>query len=89
MMIGPTNIEEHNNKEDKKLLFTIQYTKEELDKIQDNFVEHMNNYIAQVNNRILKTMEEIQKEAALEKEAAIVPPTNIIENQEEEEVINK
>jgi len=51
-----------NNIENKKL-FTIQYTKEELDKITLDFVTQMTNYIARVNNhRIIKTFEEIEKE---------------------------
>jgi hypothetical protein len=61
-----------NNIENKK--FTIQYTKEELDQIQYEFVDQMNKYIARVNNRIIKTIEEIEKEVAVE-EVEIVPPT--------------
>ena len=52
-----------NINENKKLLFTIQYTKKELDQIQSEFVEQMSKYIARVNNRIIKTLEEIEKEA--------------------------
>ena len=44
--------------------FTIQYTKEELDKITLDFVTQMNNYIARINDRIIQTFEEIEKEAA-------------------------
>ena len=44
--------------------FTIQYTKKELDQIQSEFVKQINTYIARVNNRIIKTLEEIEKEAA-------------------------
>lgn len=40
--------------------FTIQYTKEELDKITLDFVTQMNEYIARVNNRIIQTFEEIE-----------------------------
>ena len=59
MMIVPTNNE---NKDHYKKLFTIQYTKKELDQIQSEFVEQMSKYIARVNNRIVKTLEEIEKE---------------------------
>lgn len=64
--------------------FTIQYTKEELDKIQNDFLEQMNKYIARVNNRIIRTLEEI------EKEVEIVPPSTIIieeQGQQKEEVL--
>jgi hypothetical protein len=60
MMIIPTNSE---NKEQYRKLFTIQYTKEELDKITLNFVTQMSRYITRVNNRIITTLEEIKKEA--------------------------
>jgi hypothetical protein len=52
LMIVPSN--DQNNKNKK---FTIQYTKEELDKIQDDFVEHINKYIVLINNCIIKTIE--------------------------------
>ena len=58
-----------NNNEKK---FTIQYTKEELDKITLDFVTQMNKYIARVNDRILNTFKEIEKEVS---EVEIVPPT--------------
>lgn len=51
-----------DKKDQYKKLFTIQYTKEELDKITLDFVTQMNKYIARVNDRILKTFEEIEKE---------------------------
>lgn len=60
MMIVPINNED--KKDQYKKLFTIQYTKEELDKITLDFVTQMNNYIARINDRILKTIEEIEKE---------------------------
>jgi hypothetical protein len=63
------------NNENKR--FTIQYTKEELDQITLNFVTQMSKYIARVNNRIIKTLEEI------EKEVEIVQSTPIIEQEEE------
>jgi hypothetical protein len=63
MMIVPTNNE--NKKDQYKKLFTIQYTKKELDQIQSEFVEQMNKYIARVNNRIIKTLEEIEKEETI------------------------
>ena len=73
-------ISNEQNDIDHKKLFTIQYTKEELDKIQANFLEQINKYIARVNNRIIKTIEELEKEAEVE----IVPPTTpIIEKKEE------
>lgn len=60
-MIVPSNNED--KKDQYKKLFTIQYTKKELDKITLDFVTQMNNYIARVNDRIiLKTLEEIEKE---------------------------
>jgi hypothetical protein len=40
--------------------FTIQYT--ELDKIQSEFVEQMSKYIYRVNNRIIKIIQEIEKD---------------------------
>ena len=52
------NIDNINNKK----LFTIQYTKEELDKITLDFVTQMSVYISRVNDRIIKTSEEIEKE---------------------------
>jgi len=52
-----TNMTSSNNKDTK---FTIQYTKEELDKITLDFVTQMNEYIARVNNRIIQTFEEIE-----------------------------
>ena len=70
-------------KEDNKK-FTIQYTKDELDKIQNDFLEQLSEYIARVNNRILRTMEEI------EKDAEIVPPSttvNFIKTKQNEEAI--
>lgn len=60
MIVPKTNNE--NNDQYKKLFFTIQYTKEELDKITLDFVTQMNVYIDKVNNQILKTFEEIEKE---------------------------
>ena len=68
-MIVPTN--NIDNIENKK--FTIQYTKEELDMITLDFVTQMSRYIARVNNRIIKTLEEIEKEAEV---VEILPPTS-------------
>ena len=78
--IVPKNIYNTNNNEKK---FTIQYTKKELDQIQSEFVEQMNKYIVRINDRILKTFEEIEKEADVE----VVPhtPTIIIIIKEEEQ----
>ena len=56
---GP-NIDNINNKK-----FTIQYTKEELDKITLDFVTQMSVYISRVNYRIIKTLEEIEKETTV------------------------
>jgi hypothetical protein len=78
MMIVPTN----NENKDQYKKFTIQYTKKELDQIQSEFVEQMNKYIARVNNRIIKTLEEIEKEAGIGEEVEIVPATTIIKGQE-------
>ena len=61
-MIVPKTTNKIDNIENKKLLFTIQYTKKELDQIQSEFVEQMSKYIARVNDRIIKTLEEIEKE---------------------------
>jgi mannitol-1-phosphate/altronate dehydrogenase len=63
MMIVPktNNIDNIENQK----FYTIQYTKKELDQIQSKFVEQMNKYIARVNNRIIKTLEEIEKETAV------------------------
>lgn len=63
MQVPNTNTDNTNKK------FTIQYTKEELDKITLDFVTKMNEYIARVNSRIIRTFEEIEKEAEL------FPPT--------------
>ena len=56
--VSKNNIDKINNK-----LYTIQYTKEELDKIQRDFVTQMDNYFDRVNDRILNTLEKIEKEA--------------------------
>jgi hypothetical protein len=61
MILSKTDNE--NKYLDKK--FTIQYTKKELDQIQSEFVEQMSKYIARVNNRIIKTLEEIEKETTV------------------------
>ncbi|MDF2736686.1 MAG: hypothetical protein K0S93_542 [Nitrososphaeraceae archaeon] len=55
-------VSKEDNEQNSKRLFTIEYTREELDKITLDFVTQMNNYIASVNNRIIKTLEEIEKE---------------------------
>jgi len=75
----------NNSNIDPSNKFTIQYTKEELDKIQVDFLEQVSKYIARVNNRILKTFQDIEKEAAIE-EVEIVPPTTTITKQQEEEL---
>lgn len=68
IIISTTTI---TDKDNNKKLFTIQYSKEELDKITLDFVTQMNKYIARFNDRISQTLEEIEKEAKVE----IVPPT--------------
>jgi len=70
----------NNNAENKS--FTIQYTKEELDKITLDFVSQMNVYIARVNNRILKTIEDIEQEVE-----PFPPNTILVEEQRKEEVL--
>jgi hypothetical protein len=72
LMIIPTDNE---NKDQYKKLFTIQCTKEELDKITLDFVTQMNKYIARVNDRILKTLEEIENETEVVVEI-LLPPTS-------------
>lgn len=76
MMIVPSNNED--KKDQYKKLFTIQYTKKELDKITLDFVTQMNNYIARVNDRILKTLEEIEKEAEV---VEVFPSTSTTSSQ--------
>jgi transcriptional regulator of heat shock response len=61
IIVVPTN----NENKDQYKKFTIQYTKKELDQIQSEFVEQMNKYIARVNNRTIKTLEEIEKETTV------------------------
>jgi len=61
LMIEETS-NHYNINENNKKLFTIQYTKGELDMITLDFVTQMNKYIARVNERILKTLEEIENE---------------------------
>jgi hypothetical protein len=52
-MIVRSNEQNNTNKK----LFTIQYTKKELDKIQSEFVEQMSKYLARINNnRIIKSL---------------------------------
>lgn len=60
---GP-NIDDNTNTEKR---FTIEYTREELDKITLDFVTQINQYIARVNNRIITTLEEIEKKEEVNK----------------------
>jgi hypothetical protein len=92
------NANKNNNNSiiDPSNKFTIQYTKEELDKIQVDFLEQISKHIARVNNRILKTLQYIEKEAAIEvtndddEEVELFPPTTItITNQQQEEELEK
>ena len=62
MMIAAAEVPTDNNNENSNRRFTIEYTKEELDKIQYDFLQQLGEYIARVNNQILKTMEEIKKQ---------------------------
>ena len=55
-----------------------------LDKIALDFVTQMSKYIARVNNRIIKTLDEIEKE---EMEIIPVTPTTVIKEQQQEEGI--
>jgi hypothetical protein len=55
-----------------------------LDKITLDFVTQMSKYIARVNNRIIKTLDEIEKE---EMEIIPVTPTTVIKEQQQEEGI--
>ena len=52
-----------NDGEPVERKYTIQYTAEELDKIQRDFVTQMDKYFDRVNDRILNTLEKIEKEA--------------------------
>ena len=77
----------NENNIDPNNKFTIQYTKEELDKIQIDFLEQISNYIARINNHVLRTLQEIEKEAAIEledDEVEVFPPTTTNEETEED-----
>ena len=65
---------DNNNIENNKI-FTIQYTKEELDKMQSDFLQQLSKYFAKVNNNNNRI------------EVEIVPPTAIIIEEEQEEVL--
>ena len=67
-MIIPTD---SNNIENNKIV-TIQYTKEELDKMQSDFLQQLSKYFAKVNKSNGKN------------EVEQFPPPPIIERQEEE-----
>ena len=45
-----------------KKLYTIKYTKEQLDQITLDFMTQIDKYIDRVNDHILKTFEEIENE---------------------------
>jgi len=64
--------------EEENKRFTIQYTKEELDKITLGFVTQINMYIARVKNRIIKTFNEIEKEVDAANDVEVVPHTNTV-----------
>ena len=64
-----SEVSDYYNNNNKK--FTVQYTKVELDKITLDFVTQMSRYIARLNDRIIKTLEEIEKEEAGVKEEVI------------------
>ena len=50
MIVSTTNLDDNNGGNKNKNLFTIQYTKEELNKIQNDFLEQLSSYFAKVNN---------------------------------------
>jgi hypothetical protein len=66
MIVSTTNLDDNNGGNKKKKLFTIQYTKEELDKIQNDFLEQLSCYFAKVNNN----------NSNRNKEVELFPPTN-------------
>lgn len=53
MIVSTTNLDDNNGRNKNKTLFTIQYTKEELDKIQNVFLEQLSSYFAKVNITIV------------------------------------
>lgn len=67
-------ISNHENSSNNKK-FTIQYSKEQLDKIQSDFLQQLSKYFAKVNNNNNRI------------EVEIVPPTAIIIEEEQEEVL--
>ena len=66
MIVSTTNLDDNIGRNKNKKLFTIQYTKEELDKIQNDFLEQLSSYFAKVNNNNNNRNKEVE----------IVPPTN-------------
>ena len=65
MIVSTTNLDYNNGGNKNKKLFTIQYTNEELDKIQNDFLEQ-SSYFAKVNNN----------NSNRNKEVELFPPTN-------------
>ena len=49
IIVSTTNLDDNNGVNKNKKLFTIQYTKEELNKIQNDFLEHLSSCFAKVN----------------------------------------
>jgi len=73
MIVSNHDNNENNNEKNNKKLFTIQYTKEELDKIQSDFLQQIRKYFAKVNNNSSR-MNEVE----------LFPPT-IIEKEQEKQ----
>ena len=65
MIVLTTNLDDNNGGNKNNKLFTIQYTNEELDKIQNDFLEQ-SSYFAKVNNN----------NSNRNKEVELFPPTN-------------
>ena len=66
MIVSTTNLDDNNGGNKNKKLFTIQYIKEELDKILNDFLEQLSSYFAKVNNN----------NSNRNKEVELFPPTN-------------
>lgn len=60
MIVSTTNLDDNIGRNKNKKLFTIQYTKEELDKIQNDFLEQLSSYFAKVNNNNSNRNKEVE-----------------------------
>ena len=69
-------VSNHDNNSNNKILFTIQYSKEQLDIIQSDFLQQLSKYFAKVNNNNSSSnrIEGVE----------IVPPTAIIIEEQKE-----